>query len=87
MADQLDKDSYEFQRNRVIRLAVELGIKVEFDETVTAIKLRATPEGTKFWASRHSGELMPSQLADKPDSWLKALIQELARASVKGRAA
>lgn len=86
MADQPDKDSYEFQRNRVIRLAAEMGMKIEFDEAVTDIKFRATPEETKFWASRHSGELMPSPLSDKPDSWLKTLIQELARASVEGEA-
>lgn len=82
MADQPDKDSYEFQRNRVIRLAAELGMKVEFDEAVTEIKFRATPEGTKFRPTRHSGELEPSELADKSDSWVKALIQQLARAGV-----
>ncbi|HEY2392240.1 MAG TPA: zinc ribbon domain-containing protein [Candidatus Angelobacter sp.] len=78
---QPEKDSYEFQRNRVVRLAAELGMKVEFDKSTTEIKFRATPEGTKFRPTTHSGELEPSELADKPDSWVKALIQKLARAT------
>ena len=85
MADQPDKDSYEFQRNRVIRLAAAMGMKVEFDDGVTDIKFRATPEGTKFRPTPHSGELEPSELADKPDSWVNALIQQLAGASVEGK--
>src|SRR5262245_44748519 len=76
--DPQDKDSYEFQRARVIRLAAELGKQVEFDEAATWIKFRATEAGAKFKATPHSGELMPSLLADKPDSWIKALILKLA---------
>jgi len=78
--DPQDKDSYEFQRARVIRLAAELGKQVEFDEGATWIKFRATGAGEKFKPTPHSGEIEPSILADKPDSWLKELILQLARA-------
>jgi hypothetical protein len=73
-----EKDTYEFQRARVIRLAAEIGKKVEFDESVTWIKFRAGDAGVKLRATPHSGEIEPSVLADKSDSWVKALILQLA---------
>ena len=76
-----ENDTYDFQKARVMRLAVELGKEVEFDNTVCAIKFRATDAGTPFKATRHSGELDVSTLADKPDSWVKVLISQLARQS------
>ncbi len=77
--EEREKDTYEFQRARVVRLASELGKQVEFDEAVAWIKFRAADQGTKFRATPHSGEIEPSVLADKPDSWVKALISQLAR--------
>jgi hypothetical protein len=77
-AIRLEKDTYDFQKARVMRLATELGKEVEFDNTVCAIKFRATDAGTPFKVTRHSGELEVSTLADKPDSWIMALILQLA---------
>jgi len=79
--EQNDKDTYEFQRERVTRLASELGKQVQFDEAVAWIKFRAAEAGVKFTPTPHSGEIEPSVLADKPDSWVKALILQLASAN------
>jgi hypothetical protein len=76
------KDTYEFQRARVTRLASEIGKRVEFDETVTSIKFRVTEEGKKFKPTTSSDklypDLSPSVLSDKTDSWVKKLILKLA---------
>jgi hypothetical protein len=75
------KDTYEFQKARVIRLAAEIGKQVEFDDAVTSIKFRATDVGKKFKPSTSSDklypDLSPSVLSDKPDSWVKNLIVKL----------
>jgi hypothetical protein len=77
-----DKDSYEFQKARVLGLADEIGKQVEFDETTTSIKFRVTEKGGKFRAKPNSGDflpdLSPSELSDKSDAWLKAFILKLA---------
>jgi hypothetical protein len=78
---KLEKDTYDFQKARLMRFAAELGKEVEFDNTVCAIKFRVVDAGTPFAATPHSGQLEISTLADKPDSWVKALISQLARQS------
>ncbi len=50
---ETEKDTYEFQRARVIRLGSELGKQVEFDETLTAIKFKATDAGKQFKRTPH----------------------------------
>jgi hypothetical protein len=82
MVQEEEKDTYEFQKARVCRLAEELGKQVKFDDTVTCIKFRVTGKGEKFGANVHSGDflpdLSPNELADKPDSWLRSFIIQLA---------
>lgn len=75
------KNMYEFQKARIVRLAAEIGKQVEFDDSVTFIKFRATDIQKKFKPSTGSDkffpDLSPSELADKPDPWVKALIVKL----------
>jgi hypothetical protein len=81
-----EKDTYTFQKARIERLAAELGKHVEFDSYVTAnlsnmsvIKFRVADVDRPFTATPTSGDLRLSELADKPNSWLKNLILKLAR--------
>ncbi len=83
-ATKPEKDTYVFQRARIERLAGELGKHVEFDSNVThnladmsVIKFRVADIGKPFTPTRTSGELRLSELADKPDSWVKNLILKL----------
>jgi hypothetical protein len=85
-AIKLEKDKYTFQKARIERLASELGLKVEFDDYLSAslddmsvIKFRAARIGERFTATPTSGELRLSALADKPDAWLRDLLKELAK--------
>jgi hypothetical protein len=54
-----EKDTYEFQKARVVRIADELGKQVDFDDTVSWMKFRATDKGKKGRATPHSGDFLP----------------------------
>lgn len=79
-----DKDSYRFQRTRVVQICNELapGKSVEFDETVTWIKFKITDPFTKARLTGDTGEWEPSVLADKSDDWLRAFIKQLGNGKI-----
>lgn len=69
-----EKYTYWFQRARVIRIALDVAPDkaVTFDEAITGIKFR-------IGDGPASQEFEPvSALADRPDSWLRDLIEQLA---------
>ena len=74
-----EKDTYEFQRERVIRIAGELapGKSVEFDEASTLIKFRIRDNFIGVNLTEVSGEWFPDELADKSDDWLRDFIKRL----------
>jgi hypothetical protein len=74
-----EKDTYQFQRNRVERIAGELapGKAVEFDETSTLIKFRIRDNSLGINLTEASGEWFPDELADKSDDWLRDFIKHL----------
>lgn len=75
----LEKDSYQFQRARIERIVGELapGKTVEFDEASTLIKFRVRDNTIGVNLTEPSGEWLPSQLADKPDDWIRGFIKQL----------
>jgi len=74
-----DKDTYQFQRARVERMARELapGKTVEFDEASTFIKFRVRDNFLRINLTEPSGEWLPDVLADKSDDWLRTFIRHL----------
>lgn len=80
----LEKDSYQFQRARVERIAGELapGKSVEFDEASTFIKFRIRDNVLGINLTEPSGDWFPSVLADKSDEWLRAFIQQLSNGKI-----
>lgn len=74
-----DKDTYEFQRARIVRIAAELapGKTVEFDESSTLIKFRIRDNSVGVNLTEVSGEWFPDELADKSDDWLLRFIKQI----------
>jgi hypothetical protein len=74
-----EKDTYQFQRARVERIAGELapGKTVEFDEASTLIKFRVRDHFLGVNLTEPSGEWFPDELADKSDDWLRNFIKNL----------
>jgi hypothetical protein len=68
------KDTYEFQKARIIQVVEELapGKAVEFDNDSTFIRFRV----------RDPFLNIPSELADKPDDWMRAFIKNLAAGKI-----
>jgi hypothetical protein len=71
-----DKDSYEFQRARIIRIGNELapGKRVQFDETTSSLRFRIRDQLLGVTITESTGEWEPSELADKSDEWMRALL-------------
>jgi hypothetical protein len=74
-----EKDTYHFQRARVMRIAEESapGKTVEFDESATLIKFRIRDNTLGVNLTEPSGEWFPDELADKSDDWLRKFIKQL----------
>lgn len=74
-----EKDTYQFQRARIERIAGELapGKSVEFDEASTFIKFRIRDNFLRVNLTEPSGEWFPDELADKSDDWLRDFIKHL----------
>lgn len=74
-----EKDTYQFQRARIIRIADELapGKTVEFDEASTFIKFRIRDNFLGVNLTELSGEWFPDVLGDKSDEWLRKFIKHL----------
>ena len=75
----MQKDTYEFQRARVIRIISEVapGKRVEFDEATALIKFRVRDNFLGVNLTEPSGEWFPEELADKSDDWLRNFIKQL----------
>jgi hypothetical protein len=84
MTIALDQDTYEFQKERIVRIVQELapGQKVEFDEANTWIRFRVVDETLRISLTEVSGEWEPSELADKSDDALKAFIKQLSNGKI-----
>lgn len=84
MSTALENDTYEFQRERIIRIVRELapGKKVEFDEASTLLKFRVVDATLGIPLTGVSGEWIPSELADKSDDWLKTFIKQLSNGKI-----
>jgi len=84
MTTALDKDTYESQKVRIVRIVQELapGKKVEFDEANTWIRFRVVDETACISLTEVSGEWEPSELADKSDDWLKTFIKQLSNGKI-----
>jgi hypothetical protein len=78
------KDTYEFQKARIARIAEELapGKTVEFDTASTFLKFRIFDPALGITLTRASGEWFPSELADKSDDWLRAFIKNLGNGKI-----
>jgi hypothetical protein len=78
-----EKDSYQFQRARVGRIAGELvpDGTVGFDEPSTFIRFVIRKMGTNVTES--SGDCLPSQLAQQSDDWLRGFIVGLSSGRIK----
>jgi hypothetical protein len=77
-----EKDTYNFQRERIIRVVAEKapGKQVSFDADSTMIKFRVVdPAAPSTSLTEGSGEWIPSELADKfsTDNDLWKFIQKL----------
>jgi len=79
-----EKDTYQFQRARVERIANELapGKSVEFDEASTFIKFRIRDTFTGVNLTEPSGEWFPDELADKSDAWVREFIKRLSNGKI-----
>ena len=79
-----DKDSYEFQQARVIRIIGEVapGKLVEFDTTSTWIRFKIKDPVTGIRLTVDAGEWEPSELADKSDDWLRAFIKQIGNGQI-----
>ena len=85
----LNRKTYAGQKDRIERIATDMGKHVEFDSNVTSdladmsvINFRAADAGKPFLATLSSGDLRISKLADESDSWLRRLILSLAARDV-----
>ncbi len=80
----IGRNDYEFQRERVVRIANELapGKAVEFDETKTFIRFRIFDPATHTALTVSSGEWISSELADKSDGELRAFIKQLSSGKI-----
>ena len=78
------KDTYDFQRARIIRIVEELapGKKVVFDEENTLIRFRIRDEGSGIDLTQPSGEWIPSVLADKSDDWLRSFVKQFSNGKI-----
>ena len=78
-----EKDSYQFQRARVERIAGELvpDGRVGFDEPSTFIRFVVRKMGTNITES--SGDWLPSQLAQQADDWLRGFIVGLSNGKIR----
>jgi len=78
------KDTYEFQKARIIRIVEELapGKATEFDDASTFIKFRVLDPLLNIAITEPSGEWIPSVLADKSDDWLRAFIRNLSNGKI-----
>jgi hypothetical protein len=78
------KDTYEFQMARIIQVVEELapGKAVEFDNDSTFIRFRVRDPFLNINLTEVSGEWIPSELADKPDDWMRAFIKNLAAGKI-----
>ncbi len=74
-----EKDTYQFQRARIVRIAGELapGKTVEFDEASTFIRFRIRDNVIGVNLTEVSAEHFPDELADKSDHWLRSYIKHL----------
>jgi hypothetical protein len=68
-----EKDDYKFQRMRIVRLADEVGRKVELDGDGSSIKVRGANAGVD-----NSFDWTVAELAEMSDEWLRNLILGLA---------
>ncbi len=84
MSADVERDTYQFQRARVERIATELspGKSVEFDESSTLIKFRIRDKVLGINLTERSGEWFPNELADKSDEWLRGFIKHLSNGKI-----
>jgi hypothetical protein len=78
------KDSYDYQRARIERIAGELvrdGV-VKFDEDSTFIKFRVAHKALGTNLTESSGEWFPIELVDKSDDWVRQLIITLSNGKI-----
>jgi hypothetical protein len=76
---QTIRDTYKFQRERIIRIVEELapGRAVQFDDSSTFIRFRVRDPLLNINLTEVSGEWLASELADKSDDRLRGLIRNL----------
>jgi hypothetical protein len=81
---QTINDTYDFQKERIIRIVEELapGKVVEFDDASTFIRFRVRDPFLNINLTEVSGEWLPSELADKSEDWLRAFIESLANGKI-----
>jgi hypothetical protein len=74
-------DTYQFQKQRIIRIVEELapGKIVEFDDASIFIRFRVRDPFMNIHLTEASGEWIPSELADRSDDWLRQFITDLAK--------
>ena len=72
-----ETDSYSCQKRRIERVVDDFlpGKKAEFDEATTFIRFRVVDPVTNAPLTGICGEWFVSEIADKSDDWLKALIR------------
>ena len=85
VATKPEKDTFAFQRERVMRICTELapGKKVEFDEANSLIKFRIRDERLGVNLTEASGEWVPSVLADRSDGWLREFVKKLSNGKIR----
>jgi hypothetical protein len=73
-------DTYEFQKQRIIRIVDELapGKVVEFDDASIFIRFRVRDPFLNINLTDASGEWLPCELDDKSDDWIRTFIRSLA---------
>lgn len=78
------KDSYSFQRARIIRICDELapGSEVQFDETTSDLRFQVRQGHLGIKLTESSGHRDPSELADKSDEWVRAFIIQLSNGKI-----
>lgn len=84
IAIKQEKDTYAFQRSRVLRLLNELapGKLVEFDEASSMIRFRVRDEILGVNLIETSGHWFPSEIADKSDEELRLMVKNLSNGRI-----